>query len=640
MNKLKYIILVLFLLVGCSNNKVITNLDYLNKLSNELNIKDYTNTSPYFSDINETNDSFINIQSLVEWNVLNIEDNIEFNKELEYNFIHYTYNNLFDYISYDNFIKDLNDHNIINKLYKDNDIVNNTDLNNIINYIKLKINNPKVETKHDIDLKEDIIYIDNIDDINLYDYNNNQLISYKDNYQNTIKRIKYKNNNISLEDVLLEDIINNIDIENNMQIDFSKATIIDNDNNVIEPKEFEQTSILSKSFEFNGYYVSYKFNNGTFNVYVSNKSKNNLNYYGELDLYSIDVKYKYKSSTKGIDEAFFKINYDTNLKSGISIGKYYDRYSNLEFNDGDNILEKIKNSFKEKKELETIKIPIATIKVPIPGTYVCDIVMKLQLHIYASGKAEFSLVSDAETGFEIKNNKFRFINNINNDLDFNLRASANATVNLLVGLQLLSQDLLDAGIKVGIKGEVQPTLHIYDNDNISSTKVDIPIDLLEEKIDDHNVSFCTDLSLYYVTQLEFNSASTLANTLNFNKVINILDKDNQVLKNEFTHIENNQFVEKCTKLNKLGSKPLPELDSNKIVLDKYQHIIKKDTNKEFTIVSLPNGYTNKDIIYESLDNDISIIKDNKIYGINKGNTIINIKTKDNKYKIQIHILVN
>ena len=640
-NKLKYIIVFVLLLIcnGCTKSTTITNLDYLNTISDELNIKEYTNNISYFIEIDNTHNSFNNIQSLVEWSVINPDDNIDFNEELNYSFIHYTYTNLFEYISYEDFIKELNDNYIVNELYDLKDIVNEDDLKEIVEYIKTKANNPIIKPNHDIEFKEEIIYVDSVNDLDNTDYKQGQLISYVEDYQTVIKRIKYEGNNIVYEDVNINEIIDNIDIENQVQLDFSQATIIDNNNNVITPKDYELTSILSHNFTYKDYYISYKFHSGTFSVHISKKG-DKLNYYGDFDLYSIDTKYKFKSNSQGIEDAFLKLSYDSNISSGISIGKYYDRFSNLTFNEGDDIIDKITNSFKKRDELSSVKIPIATIKVPVPGTFIVDVVMKLQVHIYASGKVEFSLVNNNSHGFEIKNNNFRFINDINNDLDFNVRASGNATLNLLLGIELLSQDLMDIGAKVGVKGEAKSTLHIYDDNSVTSTGIDVPIDLLEEKVDDKNISFCTDLSLYYVTAIEFNSEDTIAYTLGFNNVIDILDKDNQVFNNEFTHIENYQFVEECTKNKKLDNEKLPSFESNKIELEKYQYIIKKGTTLDIVIKSLPDGYTSNDLIFESNNPNITSISNNTINAINNGNTIINIKTKDNKYKVQCHILVN
>ena len=639
-NKLiTFLILLLFILSGCSKINSITNIKFLHNLSESLNIIEYKVKEPYFKNISETHESYGNIQSLVEWSILNPEDDIDFNDKLRYSFIYDTYVNLFEYKSYQEFMNELIENDIILDNYQTNDIVSKKDMNLIINFIKFKMNNPITEPINNINFKEKIIYYENKNDIFNDNLKQGQLVSFKDNYQTTVKRINLDNNNIILDDVNLDEIIKDINIENNMDIDFSKSIIIDNDNNVIKPSNIELTSMLSNNFTYKGYYISYDFSNGTFNVYIS-KNNDKLNYYGEFDLYSINMAYKFRTNDHKINNAFLKLSYDSNIKTGISVGKYYDRFSNLNFNKGDNILEKVISSFQNQAELDSIKIPIATIKIPVPGTVVCDIVLKLQVHLYANGKMEFSIINDNEVGFEIKNSNIRFINDIDTDLDFNLRSSANTSLNVLLGLQLMSKDLIDLSLKTGIKGEAKSIIHIYDNNNINSYNLDIPIDVLEEKVKDEDVSFCSDLSLYYITYLEFNSDDTLAYNLGFNKVINILDEDNQVFNNEFTHIENFQFVKECSKNKNYKNEQLEVLDTNKFVLKKYQYIIKKDSIQNLNIISIPKGYNKEDIIIEVDNPNIATVINQDIKAISKGNTIINIRTNDNKYHVQCHILVN
>ena len=628
----KYISLLLIILLnGCDRNSY-TNLDFLVALANETGIIEYKEEKPYYQEIDINNQAFAQIQALYEWDALK-DDCIEFNSELTKDFLYkVSYNLIGDKITL------LGLDNYPNK-------VNKEDATKIIKEIVLIINNQEFDAKNDIKFNEDIIEIkdfyfnkDNI--ITNEKVKINDIIMYKVNNKTTIKRIiDIQDKELSLEDVDILDLIENIDISNDISFNDTKS-YIDILNQGYNSNEFDLISTFDQEFTYNNFNISWSFVNGRFHVYVSKKSDDLLNYYGEFDIYNINPLYKWKMKDGNLEHAYFKLNYSTLFKSGVSVGKYYDYYLDLDSEKSDDLLSSIKNKFKPKDEVAETTITLATIKVPVPQTYILDIEAKVQLHIYASGKIELELTNNNIVGYEIKNGNMRLINEGKKDYNINARASGNTSLKLSVGLNILGNTLMDVSGKVGIKGVMQTTAHIYDKNTFKSIKTDIPLDLLEEKNKSKNLKICGDLSLHWILELELNSKYSLASKLGFNKVISFLDEDNQIFQNDKTHIENFVFVDKCTVHDQEFTEELDDLNPNQIILNQYSHILKVNEGKELNIISTPKGYDIDDLIFNFTDNNIAYISNGKIVGKNFGNTILTISTKDNSYKVQVHILVS
>ena len=184
-------------------------------------------------------------------------------------------------------------------------------------------------------------------------------------------------------------------------------------------------------------------------------------------------------------------------------------------------------------------------------------------------------------------------------------------------------------------------VHMYDDDLHISENSSAPYDILNALLNENGeVMACGDLSLYWVANLTFNEADTMAYSLGLYRKINILDEDNQIFNNRH-HIENGLFVDKCTRDIPFTLKSDEiELNTDKIILESYSMVIK---NKEETVVilSIPDGYTLEDLRFESSDNNILKVTDNGVINaIKPGVSKIRVYTNDDKYESYINCLVS
>ena len=121
----------------------------------------------------------------------------------------------------------------------------------------------------------------------------------------------------------------------------------------------------------------------------------------------------------------------------------------------------------------------------------------------------------------------------------------------------------------------------------------------------------------------------------------ILDKGDQIFGNK-THIENGIFVSKCTRKDrpKTSEPTSGELDTNKILLEKYSTVIYVNETYTVPIKALPKGYSQKDLIYRTSKPDVASVTDGVINGLSQGASEITISTSDGKYYAALNILVS
>jgi len=283
-----------------------------------------------------------------------------------------------------------------------------------------------------------------------------------------------------------------------------------------------------------------------------------------------------------------------------------------------------------------------TFKVPIPSCPLFTLKLKLQLHIYISGRVEFTIASQNQTGFEIKNNKIRYINETNKDLDFIIKSNVSTTMGLNFGLYCFNKAIADTSIEAGIKSYIKVTSHLYDG-NGKSKKVasDFQYDLADYISEDNDEFLvCGDISLYYVGSLKFNTSKTLLSKLKLSKTFNLLDESNQILKNKMTHIENGHFVKKCsrnTTANKVINVEI--LDTDQIQLDKYTIVLREGESDYIRITGLPDGYTLNDLKVSSNNKDIVSCSSFKVIAHKKGASQVIVKTNDEIFQASVSILV-
>ena len=613
--KFATIFILLITCTSCEIKESYTNKMWLKELALGAMIGDYNQETAYFKNVSENDETYVYIQSLVEWGVLQKTDVIDFDDELRFDFIVYTLTNL-----------------LSNKTYSYHEI-NQTIIDEFNRYNLYDIN--KYHFKGDDIINKEIAL--NILKKALYIINNQTFVKTND--------VKYKD-----EDDKSLDSIEYLKLSDSLEVDFDEVYIediyeISNDKSIYNDDIYQRRThqLLSKTFEHDGYKISYSANKHRLHFRVSKKTDRGLNLYFDGDVFNLKTSYQFEMEKHKIKNAYFKINYQTSEELGFEQSKLPRLYGDLSSLDDESLFARLKSLFKSREDVVDTSFTVCKIHIPIKELPSAEIVLELKLNIYVGGKVEFALSSSHQNGFEIKNGRMRIINDDDYDGDFIINASASTSVGLKVVLKFLETNLMDINSRAGIKALAKTTLHLYDSEGkLYSENAEMDYDTAKTLTNNHNtINVCADLSLYWLFNVTFNDEGTLAYTLGLHKNIDILDEDNQIFGN-LSHIENGLFKEKCSYLsnrNQVNDNENTIVKTDRIILDVYSVVVKNDA-KDIIINSLPNDYQMSDICYEVENKEIARVENHKIYMIKPGVTKIRIYTSDNKYEVYLNVLVS
>lgn len=589
--------------------------------------KDFLNELSLSSGIGASEDINDNLDALNKWGVnFNSE---ELDNELTYKTLSDTLISLID--EDDNFYS-LKNKNIIDSSAKETQTVSYEKGVEIIKKAVNYINNKHIEPVYDYEYVKEI---KNEND----ELNDGDIIYTNDGY----KKVETIDDNQVLTEAKLEDVYAYLEIADSYTVDFENAEVIpygDEENTSYINEKFNLLSSKNHVFNSEGFRISYTLNKSGIDVHVS-KNENGVNIYGDVSIHNVKPTFKWTYKEDDLKNCYFKLDFNTTEKVGASIGKYGNYH--MKFKDVDaSSFKSLLNSVveKEKDELEA-SIPICQIKTPIPNVPTAYLNIDLLIKLYVSGKVEVVLMNEHSLGFETKEGNIRFINDNSHDLDLILQASTKAALGLNLNLEAVKFRLCDVELDGGIRGLVKSTMHLYDDEgNASSETSNVAYSTLQELSEGNNdVKVCGDVSLYYLLDLIINTPKTQMAKMGFSKTLNILDEDNQVF-NNLHHIEDGHFVKKCTRKNRVTLQQMESVKSNRIVLESYAEVIKRNETYQIKIISLPEGYSENDISYSSLDSSIAKVENDLIKPISPGSTKIKVYTKDNKYNSYVNVLVS
>ena len=605
----------------------------------------------YSTGISISEDVSESFEELKNWNVVNDSDRDLLDNVLTYDYLSKTIERILD--ENDGF-KYLKDENLIPNNTKVKTSVDENTAIEVIKNITNRLNNPDIIDQYDA-IEKDVKHLDD------YSISSDLLISkeqlntgdivYLEKDQDYKKIVDKNDEYYHLSDADLDDIYTSVNIQGNTEVNFEDAEIIpyDDENSTFKSGYVNNnyTLLANKKHKFakNGFDVSYSFNSGGLDVHISKSKNNSPTIFFDIALSNVKPSYKWIYQDGKIENAFFKVNYKLTNEVGVSTGKYNNYYLDLKNTDAPSFLGFVKTSLRSMSkddEIETT-IPICKIKTSIPNVPFAYFNIDVLAKFYVSGKVEIVLYNDGIVGFEIKDNKFRIVHDIDHDIDSIIGASTKAVVGLNFNIESGKHRLMDIELDGGARASVSTTLHMYDDEGVKTQEeIDVPYAIVEMVAKENdNIKICGDVSLNWVLDLEFNTSKAIPHKYGLTYKKSFLGTSNQIFKNK-THIENWQFVKYCTRKNKTYPKTqnITKADTNKITLKKYSAVVIKGESYEIPIVSLPNGYSEKDLIFTSNNTNVVTCNDKYVTAKDIGSTSIDIKTKDNKYKASINILVS
>ncbi len=650
--KIFLILLFLFILSGCKENDNIKTGEWLASLSYQTGLSDEGESyeqalKNWGIDIDELNlDDDLTKEDIAfvfdEWLMLD-DVNIDFKDKDECSFL-----NQVQSVVHFGLMK-VNDDE-----FKPKQKVSKLESMNYISDLLFVINDETFDDKFDVTMKENM----NLKEVTPYLFNKENLTAIFHIQDNVHKNdiVKWVDDETHLYQVI--DVVDGvailkqcefdqfqkIEIGGELELDFDNVEFefYNNESTSFYQNNYEFCSTNNNEFEFNDFTIRYNYSFSSLSFYVFKKTNLDATAFAELNINDFNPVFKWKSDGLNIEHAFFKIEFDTLLSSGLKKGNYH--LLNLNFNklDKDNFFDSLNHAWSNQRSSVDTAIPLAKIKIPVTNIPTLYIVMDLSIRLYLNGTVELLCTMDNSHGFEIRNNQLRSINDLKEDIDFHIQASSGVSSKITVSANVFNQDIADISFTGGIKALVSSTIHFPEKNEFIDVST-VPYDVLDELVlRDQGFTVCGDLKAHWDASLGLNSLSTLAGKMGLGKSIDILHEKNAPLFNGATkHIENMQFVNICTRQS-YGYKPIVTLDTttDRIVLENYSMIVYIDEPRFIKIRGLPNGTALTDLSFSSSDESIVTV-DNKglVTGIKQGTARVKIVINGEDDGIMCNILV-
>lgn len=680
--KLKKIIISLLIftllpLTSCKKDIVetITLREWLKVLTQEAGIINYDEETPYFSNVTSSDTCYANIQAAVEWGVLEPMYGFHPDEILTNEWTAYTLINLTNKIEYKNIhIVDISESIFESQIQR----AINSELMNIdaksmfhpqqiiekdkalklleqsVSYINHKnITEFKSEIDWDSDapIEIDPVYFDKdnslikINDSEVYE--EDVILHWYDEFIEYYYQVDHQQNDtVYLKEINLLEKTNTMNLSGSSELDFSNVMIIDGNNNVIEEtscsNKLEQLSTrkYQKSFNLNDFKVSISTSSSTVKAEVSKTLPLGSSVYASMKVSGVKCDYQWNSKKEDIHNAYFKVKFHSEEDVGLKNGSYKNLYGDFSQFSADDFLNSIGSMFKEKKDVLESTLNLCQIKVPIPNAPLMNITLNLELHMYVSGRVEIVLSQDSELGCEVKDNKIRMIKSYSHQENNRFKATTEARAGIVFGLNLVSLRLMDVAVNASASASLKTQLHLYKDAEHRIIETDVSADVASELSDSNpNVLVCNDINANLSLYLKLNSSKSQLGKFGLSSRIDLL-KTSLIPKGK-THMENFQFVSKCTRKDRIILNEAETITvSKKIKLEDYSFVVKVSGERQIVVKGLPEGYEKEDLLYTSDNETIAIVDSTGVVsGISQGAAVITVTTNDNAHYIKCNVIV-
>ena len=678
------VLCMLVTFVGCKKKvtDTMTNGEWLTELTTQAGITYYQQEEPYFLNITSNSPYFTVVQSSVEWEVLNPSKAFNPSATLTREMVAYTLMNLISrtHEGLSDTIKDLQDCSYpdqvkaavasglmsldVRQRFRPKDEISKEEAFGYLAQVIDIVNNRKfTNTQTTVQLKDDVQFAD--DEPKQFDeegltalfasdssIRNGMYIAYDDAYYRVVN-CEYTNQGIltTLEQVNMEDVIEQFDIQGGTDLEFNHAKIVDGNGNVVQEGTEQShslslmsTSLINHTFDINGFRSALKGTTSSLHAEVSKQLQVGGLLYANAALDNLHIQYKWDKDEDRIQYGYLKADFTTSENIGLRNGMYKELYGDFSKLNPKDFISTVQNIFQTKQEVITDTITLCTVKIPMPNAPMVSVVMKLNLNVYATGKAELSFVQNHVLGCEIRNGNMRSISDHSKKATASIRAETGITLGTNLALHAFNQNIMDAEIDAGAKGYFHTKTYLYNEEGkAESFDIDVQPDLVEELSEGNpDIKVCTELNAYWLCNLKLNSSNSLAGRFGFSRNIPILSESNAPLfaKGKVTY-ENWMSVDHCSCEDR---EKVPNVEAiqvkKRITLKDYSLISGVGVSTRIQVTGLPEGYTVEDLIYISKNTDIAEVSSaGEVIGKKSGGTDIVIQTKDKKHLVHCHILV-
>lgn len=680
------LVFYLVLMTGCQKKNIdsVKLGEWIHELCQQAGISDYSQSEPYFMNITADSRYYQDVQSAVEWGVLDPDYGFDPDQALTRSWTAATLMNLAGKKQdADTGIRDISGNPFQEqiqaavagglmktderKMFHPDEPIDHAEAQKLLEKTTAYINSRKIDdTVNEIDWNEQTKVLEaqpesfdpdtmtavfsqgeSFADGTILHWNN-----VSTGMEEWYQVASSQGNIVSLKTPDLLESTDSMNLAGSTDIDFSRAEITDGDGNLMQESSSDpsMTSLmayhvqpLSRSFKVQDYTVSLKATASGISADVSRDTKAGK-VKASAKINGVHCDYSWKSKKEDVKDAYFKVKFSSVESLSLTNGSYRNLYGDFSKVSSDSFLSSLRNLWQAKKDVVEGTFTIAKIRVPVPNAPFMNLNLNLELHISAEGRAQLVLTQSNEAGCEVRNGKMRVIRSSSSDANADIRSSASVMAGMRFGLDAASVTLADAGINAGAKAFVKTTAHLYDSDG-SHQKVttDIPVDIADEMADGNgDVRICGDVDAYWVANVKLNSSSSLLGRFGLSRKAELLDQKNaSLLPKGKRHIENFHFVDHCTRGERA---PAPSYESvhvtNRIALDDYSFALDIGKTRKITVTGLPEGYQYKDLVFSSEKPEIaSVSADGVVTARTSGSTKLQIRTTDQRYTIYCSVLV-
>ena len=377
--------------------------------------------------------------------------------------------------------------------------------------------------------------------------------------------------------VELEEAVEEMDFEAEVAADLDKAVVYDQDGNMIadgtvaDPAVGEQGVIKDKvneliddvkeeitdfiknpsiSFSIKGFKVKAAYSGGQVDISVAGNVADGVRIekYYSLNNIHFDTKFDANLAKLQINEAYLKMDYSL-VETTVLQGSYAASVvpEGVVYGEDDDFLDKVKANLENLtlKKGGGIKVNVFRFDIPIGSTGL-TIEMNISLTISACGRIEIVVTSNEHKGYEIINNKGRYISESTIlDRRYNIQGDFRVVLGLDLSLTFLGYKIVDVEFQGGIGAYVYTQIfNITTNEKVT---VQIPFDILIETTSSSDeigeIRFCANVQLYGILIISVGENSIIEK-IGLSKTWTIYDRSNAVFAE--LHIENEGVVDQCT----------------------------------------------------------------------------------------------
>lgn len=342
-----------------------------------------------------------------------------------------------------------------------------------------------------------------------------------------------------------EKVIDSVKFEGEITPNLAAAQITDAQGNVVQTANVDNEGALGDliasalsniSFNIGPVNVKAAIRDNGFEIGVSGYVYEGINLSNTFSVSNLNVQAKLDASVlkQDVKEAYVVLDYDAVNTTAVTGAQTWGLVSeNTEDVSDLGIIDQIKANFSNLKLQAGAlsNINVFTVAIPIPNCPEIVISLDVSLQISVYGRVELVISSHNYTGYEVVNNKGRFINQ-STDKSYGINAYGSAEVSgcISLGIGILTYDIIDVAVNGGIGAAVYTsiTLPCKGIDPVKVTE-ELPADMVAEALavldDADEFDICGQADFYGILRISIGQNS-LIGKLGLSKSWSIFDRNN------------------------------------------------------------------------------------------------------------------